>query len=152
MNNKIFKITLFILISVTLCACKSNNEIEKQPENQPVKETITPTYTDDMKIKFGDEKTKLDENSKLAKMFNKLSEYGKEIYDTKEYKNYKLKNDMYFISLNELSSKYDISMFVGEDGTVCDKTNSGIYFKTALEEEIPYFANLIGCSKEELKR
>jgi hypothetical protein len=67
---------------------------------------------------------------------------------------------MYFVSLKQLRDdfSYDISSFKGEDGTVCDIENSGIYFDIAnvmnleyTEDFIPVLPSLINCSEAILK-
>ena len=62
-------------------------------------------------------------------LFQKLYDKGKELYDDKSYLNFEKKNDIYFISLYELSNKYnfDISEFVIE-GNYCHILDSGIFF------------------------
>ena len=73
----------------------------------------------------------------------------------KSYINYSKKNGAYFASLESLKDKYDVSGFVGEDGTTCDTKKSGIYFdpdkKLGLnyEERDPITPILIGCSKDQ---
>ena len=58
-------------------------------------------------------------------------------------------------SFESLKDKYDVSGFVGEDGTTCDTKKSGIYFdpdkKLGLnyEKRDPITPILIGCSKDQ---
>lgn len=149
MKKKIAKLILIAIFMISLTACITNKKDDDNNE-EPKKEEVDNTNND---IQFSDEVVEIPENSKVDQMFIKLYEYGKEIYDKEEYKNYEIRNGMRFISLNKLSREYDISMFVGEDGTVCDKYNSGLYFKENDKEndgkKLPYFPILIGCSKEE---
>ena len=159
MNKKLIKLILLVIIIIGLSACSNNKVIDDDVEkdntnnNNLIGEEDT---TSDLNIEFSNVEVELEEDSKLKQMFNKLNEYGKEIYDRKEYVNYKIENSMYFASLNDLAAKYDVSMFVGEDGTVCDKDNSGIYFNIDKNvnsknlNKLNIIPVLIGCSLEEI--
>lgn len=150
MNKKIIKLILVLLLMINLSACSLNDKKEDNNDNQnnPVVDR-NDNKSDD---KFSDEVVEIDKNSKLGQMFDELNKYGKEIYDKNEYTKYKTKDNMYFASLSDLGTLYDISIFVGEDGTVCNKDDSGIYFRSSYnEDELPYIPILIGCSKEESK-
>lgn len=163
MNKKLIKLILVVIIVIGLSACSNNkviDDVEKENTNNGnlvgEENNTEEDNTLDLDIEFSDVKVELEEGSKLKQMFYKLNEYGKEIYDRKEYVNYKIKNNMYFISLNGLAVKYDVSMFVGEDGTVCDKNNSGIYFNIDKKvnsenlNKLDIIPVLIGCSQEEI--
>ena len=156
MNRKINRLILLVLLVIILSACSKNNNQQNDSSNQnnPVIEQDNET-----EVKLSDELVEIDKDSKLSKMFDTLNKYGKEIYDKNEYTKYNIKNNMYFASLNDLSDKYDVSIFVNEDGTVCDKDNSGIYFKinTKLDynnndNELSIIPILIGCSQEEVRK
>lgn len=66
----------------------------------------------------------------MNKLMEKLNEYGNTLVENNEYMKFEKQNDIYFISLMDLNEKYnyDISIFVGNDGTICDSEKSGIYF------------------------
>jgi hypothetical protein len=66
---------------------------------------------------------------------------------------------MYFASLKQLRDdfSYDISSFKGEDGTVCDIEDSGIYFDITNvmnleynDDFIPVLPSLVKCSVAEI--
>ena len=66
---------------------------------------------------------------------------------------------MYFISLKQLKDNYsyDISTFKGEDGTICDVNESGIYFDISNvmhleynDDFLPILPSLVKCSAEEV--
>ena len=155
MRKKVIYI-ISILVIVLIIGILIYNYV--QSNTKKIDNTTNNAY--DIDIYFSDEKIKIDKDSQLDKMYSKLNEYGEEIYKMKEYINYNKRNDVYFISLSDMNKmyEYDISMFVGEDGTVCDTDLSGIYFDT--EHKInnnqqgdmgtPLILTLIKCSKDEL--
>ncbi len=108
-------------------------------------------------VEFDNVEIDVAKNSQLDKMFNKLFEYGEKIYATGEYTNFEIFNDMYFISLKGINERYNynISMFVGEDGTTCNVNMSGVYFdidyKIAKNKNSPVIPSLVGCSKNEVR-
>ena len=151
--KRVFYILVVIISCFLLVGC-TQKDTKKNSSNE------TKTEEKDSDKEFSKEEAVLDENSKEVKLLNELSKYGLELYQSKKYTDYSKKNSMYFISLTELNSKYsyDISDFVGEDGTVCDKEESGIYFdpdnvmKLEYTEDFPpVLPMLVGCSKDEVK-
>lgn len=112
----------------------------------------------DIKISFQEETEKIELDKSTNELFKELYNYGVQVFDSKEYKRFDKKNNIYFISLYELNKKYDydISNFKGSDGTVCDIDNSGIFFDidhkipTNNDKDVkPVIPILIGCTKEE---
>ena len=156
--NKYKIIALCMIISLFLCSCSlsessnntNTNNVNKK--NEAINDIKTKTKTT-----LTEEIVEISDAQKI--LYRKLTEYGDELYKKNEYNNYSKENDMLFISLNEMNEKYgyNIDMFVGEDGTVCDKNLSGIYFDIENkiikpvdgEKTIPIVTTLVGCSKEE---
>ncbi len=145
--KKIINILLLSILCLYISGCTNNNDQNIDSE--------IPSEKQNTDIEFSKEEKEIDENSKTSQMFTKLIEYGDELYNNNNYTKYGKKDNIYFISLNNLESlNYDISIFVGEDGIVCDKEKSGIYFDTDnfFKNNIqgpPVIPILIGCSKEE---
>lgn len=141
------KLLVIILLVLSLCVtgCGSNKDKPKTPSNSD----------DDFNIIFSQDDSGIEKDSVMYNLFAKLSQYGKEIYNNGSYIDYSKKNGAYFASLESLKDKYDVSGFVGEDGTACDTKKSGIYFdpdkKLGLnyEERDPITPILIGCSKDQ---
>lgn len=153
--KKIINILLLSILCLYISGCTNNVKDNSQENNQNIDSKI-PSEKQNTDIEFSKEKIEIDENSKTSQMFTKLVEYGDELYNNNNYTKYGKKDNIYFISLNNLESlNYDISIFAGEDNTVCDKEKSGIYFDTDnyfnidFQEASPVVPILIGCSKEE---
>ncbi len=100
----------------------------------------------------------IDLESYMGKLYTTLFEYANEIYDKKGYVNYPKRHNMYFISLNDLKKdyNYDISMFKGPDGKVCDVNESGIsydidnYMHANYNDTYrPIFTELLGCTDDD---
>ena len=101
------------------------------------------------------ETKEIDKDSYLSNLFEKLSSYGDEIYNSKkDYTTYSKRNGAYFISLTDLKKdfNYDISMFKDEKDNLCDVDNSGILFDDDrklgieyLDDENPISVIIIGC-------
>ena len=140
----------------------TSNNIENTTDNTSDTKELDNTQKselDDEEVILSDEEVTIPENSHLNKLYTKLNEYGVALYKKKEYTSYNKMDDVYFISLNEMHKKYnyDISMFVGEDGTVCDVNKSGVYFDIdykLIDGEVtdgmnPLVLTLIKCSKKE---
>lgn len=142
---KKFLVIILLVLSLCVTGCGSNNDKPKTPSNSD----------DDFNIIFSQDDSGIGKDSVMYNLFAKLSQYGKEIYDNGSYINYSKKNGAYFASLESLKDKYDVSGFVGEDGTACDTKKSGIYFdpdkKLGLnyEDRDPVTPILIGCSKDQ---
>lgn len=144
----ILGILLITLFSLTGCSFLEKNKNSNKTDNVTESENGS-----DVTLSEEDS----DENPYISNLFTVLSNYGYEIYDKQQYSSYSKENDMYFISLNQLKKdfSYEISSFKGEDGTVCDKNKSGIYFDIDntlgieySEDFKPIFPMLIGCSSE----
>lgn len=73
---------------------------------------------------------------------DKLIAIGEDIYNNREYKIdlYLSDNGAYFITMEQLrdSFQYDISTFVGEDGTACDYHLSGIFIDPDHKMNVEY--------------
>ena len=144
---------VIICSCLLLTGCGSTNKEKSKPKNDIIE------IPEDEGVTFTDEKIEIPEGSQLEKMYSVLSEYGKTIYNNKAYENFDKKNDMYFISLQQLNTdfSYDISGFKGEDGTICDIKESGIYFdinhvmKLEYNEDfLPVLPSLVKCSMTEI--
>ncbi len=150
--KKIFICLLIILSCFILTGCGSKDKTEKKSKGDRVdvpKESVS----------FSNEKIEIAEGSQTDKMYKILYDYGKAIYDAKSYERLNKKNDMYFASLKQLRDdfSYDISSFKGEDGTVCDIEDSGIYFDITNvmnleynDDFIPVLPSLVKCSVAEI--
>jgi len=153
--KKIF-ICIFILCSCLLltgCGPEKKDNDKKKAKEDVVEEPI------DKGVSLSDEKVDIAENSEIDKMYHVLSGYGETIYKEKSYEKFEKKNDMYFISLKQLKDNYsyDISTFKGEDGTICDVNESGIYFDISNvmhleynDDFLPVLPSLVKCSAEEV--
>ena len=153
------KIILFIMIicsCLILTGCGSNKKDNKKDNS---KEEVV-NVPDEGVVSFSDEKVDIQKGSHIEKLYNTLSNYGNKIYKDKAYEGLEKKNKMYFASLRQLKEKfsYDISSFVGEDGTVCDVDESGIYFDIDNEMKyeynddfLPILPSLVKCNASELK-
>ena len=143
---KKFLVIILLVLSLCVTGCGFNKDKQKTSSNNS---------DDDFNIIFSQDDSGIEKDSVMYNLFAKLSQYGKEIYDNGSYINYSKKNGAYFASLESLKDKYDVSGFVGEDGTACDTKKSGIYFdpdkKLGLnyEERDPITPILIGCSKDQ---
>ena len=155
------KKTLMILLlflcffMITGCAFQKEKTEQKESEKQQEQQKQT-----EEKEPFSGEVINHGEQSHTNDMLNTLFGYGKELFDNKSYEKYQKKDGLPFISLKELNDiyGYDISMFVGDDGTICNKEESGIYFDPENTMNIQYSENpvlvipcLVGCSEEEAK-
>lgn len=153
--KKIINILLLSILCLYISGCTNNNAKDLGQGNDQNIDSEIPSEKQNTDIEFSKEEKEIDENSKTSQMFTKLIEYGDELYNNNNYTKYGKKDNIYFISLNNLESlNYDISIFVGKDNTVCDKEKSGIYFDTDnfFKNDIqgpPVVPILIGCSKEE---
>lgn len=154
--KKITNILLLSILCLGISGCTNNFAKDNNQENNQNIDSETTKEKQNIAIEFSKEEVEIDESSKTNQMFTKLIEYGDELYNNNNYTKYGKKDNIYFISLNNLESlNYDISIFAGEDGTVCDKEKSGIYFDTDnyfnidFQEASPVVPILIGCSKEE---
>lgn len=158
MKNKNILYILSIIIIIITLGLLSYNYINSSKNTNANNTASMEELTN--KDTFSNEKSDVLNNSKMASLYTKLNEYADELYKKGEYTNYHKDNDMYFISLKEMNDKYeyDISIFVGEDGTVCDTELSGVYFDTEYKilpkdtdsDTPPIMPTLIKCSKEEL--
>jgi hypothetical protein len=147
---------MIICSCLILTGCGSNKKDNKKDNS---KEEVV-NVPEDTVISFSDEKVSIPEGSHLDKLYNILTNYGKKIYQDKAYEGLEKKNEMYFASLKQLKEKfsYDVSSFVGEDGTVCDVDESGIYFDIDNkmnykynEDFLPILPTLVKCSASEVK-
>ena len=89
------------------------------------------------------EKKESQESVSYEKEFSdKLIAIGEDIYNNREYKIdlYLSDNGAYFITMEQLrdSFQYDISTFVGEDGTACDYHLSGIFIDPDHKMNVEY--------------
>jgi tRNA A37 N6-isopentenylltransferase MiaA len=94
-------------------------------------------------------------SEKQKELMNTLSDWGKQLYEKKEYTSYEGQGGVYFISLKDLKEKYsyDISIFHNENGNKCDVNKTGIYFDTEnvlgrrfdSGNYIPYFPLISNC-------
>lgn len=139
-------IILLLAVSIFSTACSQNENKDTPNKNESSQE--------EKELIFTEEKSDIVDGSHMYELFDKLASYGREIYKNEEYIKYSKKDGAYFISLKELSKKYDVSMFKGEDGTVCDQQNSGIYFDTehVIDENSgkePIIPILISCEKNQ---
>lgn len=160
MKNKKILYLFSILIIIIMIGLLVYNYINSRNDNNSNNASPTEDKNNIKYDTFSDEKVDILEDSRMALMYTKLNEYADELYKKQEYINYNKNNDIYFISLEEMKDKYnyDITMFVGEDGTVCDTKLSGIYFdidykiipKDSSEDNPPVMPTLIKCSKDEL--
>ena len=137
MKKKLLIILAILCLVITGCGKKESKPNTDQTNNDNEIEQL------ETKPDFYDED-----------LFTKLTEYGESIYRTEGYTKYAKRNDIYFASLEDLKNEYDVSIFVGDDGTVCNQTDSGIYFDIDKKLGIDYgtsdpiSAVLIGCTKE----
>ena len=144
----LFEFIIFSCFILTGCVHSKEKKLPETKEEPVVEE-------DDILSK---EIKNENEDSLIFQLSGKLYVIGKEIYQNGDYKNFSKRNDLYFVSLQELHEKYsyDISGFIGDDGTQCDVELSGIYFdpdnsmniEHEEEEDLPISPILIGCSKE----
>lgn len=137
-------IILLLTVSVFSTACSKNENKDTPNKNESPQEA--------KELIFTEEKSNIVDGSHMYELFSKLTSYGREIYKNEEYIKYSKKDGAYFISLKELSKKYDVSIFKGEDGTVCNQQNSGIYFDTdhVIDKNSgkePIIPILISCEK-----
>ena len=147
MKNKIISLALiflsFSLLSIGLFI--QLNTKEKNSNNNLKTETKKERI-----VEFSNHQSELNDD-KMKELYLKLDNWGRQIYEKKEYLSFSKKNNMYFISLKELSEKYnyDISIFKDKKGTDCDLDVSGIYFDIdnirKLNMEIPLLSTLIDC-------
>ena len=166
-KGKTIMIILIIILSLALVGYGSyrlldseKKEEKKSEEKQSEKkEEKQKEKVIEKEVQLTQENVTVEKDSSKEKQFTTLDEYGNKIYEEKSYQTYPKKNGAFFISLNQLKKDfgYDVSMFIGEDGTVCDKDLSGIYFDeegtlgiTYQEGANPISPILVGCSKEEL--
>ena len=143
---------LFFIISG--CSLFEKTEINEEKNTNDNIENVENDETDENQLTPNN--VELPNDSHMGILFSKLDLKGEELYDSKEYLKFSKNNDIYFISLKELNEKYnyDISIYKGEDGTICDIEESGILFD--IEKKIravkkldkPIVSILIGCSKE----
>ena len=153
--KKLFICLLIIVSCFLLTGCGKEKENDKKKESK--EETVEVPKES---VSFSDEKVEISEGSATDKMYRVLYGYGKAIYEAKAYEKYNKKNDMYFVSLQQLKDNfaYDISSFKGDDGTVCDVADSGIYFDIDnvmnleyKDDFIPVLPSLVKCSLAEIK-
>ena len=147
MKNKIIFIGLlclsFLSISTGLILHIKNKE------NNSINDSKSETKKERV-IEFSNDQSKLNDDN-MKDLFLKLDSWGSKIYEKKEYLSFSKKNNMYFISLKELSEKYkyDISIFKDQKGTFCDIDVSGIYFDINNDRKInmdtPVRAVLVDC-------
>ena len=155
-------IGIILLIILVVCSLfgvfekkednKTNNTInENVNENNNIIDDTTNDIIDDNTEPHED--IELPKDSYMGKLFSKLDLKGEELYNSQEYLKYSKDDGIYFISLKELSEKYnyDISQYKSEDGTICDIENSGILFDTKNKTHIkkkddkPFAPILSGC-------
>ena len=153
------KIILYIMIicsCLLLTGCGSNKKDNKKEKS---KEEVV-NVPEDGTITFSEEKVDVPKGSHTEKLYSILNDYGHKIYQDKAYEGLEKKNDMYFASLKQLKEKfsYDITAFVGEDGTICDVDESGIYFDIDNkmnykynDDFLPILPSLVKCNASEIK-
>ena len=165
------KIILILAICLLLVGCNKKNKPVTTPAQNETNTTVKTNdnstveleenNTDIIGVTLSDKKIKIEESTGMPNLFDKLVKQGRELYKNKSYTNFEKRNEAYFISLKNLKKDYnfDISSFKGEDGTVCDIDNSGIYFDVDnrmgvkfSKDEPPVVPMLIGCSKSESKK
>lgn len=164
MSRKLKISIIVILLSFIFvgCAKKTDTITNNTNKNQGINETnsTVENYEEkEVNVTLSSDEFKLNDNSKEKKLMDKLQTLGEKIYKDKQYEKYEKKNDIYFISLNDLHKDFnlDISDFKGSDGTTCDRANSGIFFDVDNKMNIKFKENaqpviplLIGCNKSEL--
>ena len=137
----------FIFISVGGYFYMEQNQKPKEKEQEQKQKKITGD------IDFTEKETTLSDTT-TKKMISLLSTWGEKIYNDKKYETYPKKNNMYFISLNQLKTdfQYDISNFKGSTGLSCNTDYSGIYFDIEgvmanynIDSHVPILTSLIGC-------
>ena len=133
------------------------NQKEEKKESKEIEKTEV--QEESFEVILSEEKSTNKNTSHMEELYQKLEEYGDKIYQTEDYKSFPKSNNMPFISLKELEEKYhyDIQMFKGDDGTVCDVEHSGIFFDTDHFQKVEYeddfypiLPSLVGCSKSQL--
>jgi len=153
--KKISTLFLVFLLCFLLTGCAEKKDEPKKEESS--KEEHSEFDISKKDVNLSNDKANIDD-SKVASLYKKLIDYGNDIYISNQHVPYPKKNNMIFISLNDLNKNfsYDISDFKGEDGTICDLDNSGIYFDIDntlnldyLNGAPPVFPSLVGCSIEE---
>ena len=153
------KTFLILFACLLLIGCNKKTDVINNEANEVVNESESLDENGRIKMKVGDDD--IDVSDYTAKLTEALLNKGVEIYMQKSYSTYSKRNGAYFISLSELEKGYnfDISIFKGQDGTVCDIDNSGIFIdvdykiidKEKMKNAPPVIPTLIGCSKGELK-
>ncbi len=125
--KKIYLFIVGILICLIISGCDLFSKNETKKEENVINNNADETIINDEDV-YSD--TPLPKESHMGRLFSKLDLKGEELYNSKAYLNFTKNDDIYFISLKELSEKYnyDISEFKGEDGTICDIDKSGILF------------------------
>ena len=132
---------IFLLTGTFLILNTKKNTTNKNSKEETKKERV---------IEFSNNQSELNDD-KMKELYLKLDSWGRNIYEKKEYLSFTKKNNMYFISLKELSEKYnyDISIFKDQNGTYCDSDISGIYFDInndrKINMDIPVRSLLVDC-------
>lgn len=152
------KILLIIFVCILLIGCNKKTDVIENDKNEVVNESETLDENGRIKMKVGDDDIEVSDYT--AKLTENLLNKGVEIYMQNNYSTYSKRNGAYFISLEELEEdfNYDISIFKGHDGTICDTNNSGIFIdadykiidKEKMKNAPPVIPTLIGCEKGEL--
>ena len=130
---------LFFIISG--CSLFEKTEINEEKNTNDNIENVENDETDENQLTPNN--VELPNDSHMGILFSKLDLKGEELYDSKEYLKFSKNNDIYFISI-----------YKGEDGTICDIEESGILFdienkiRAVKKLDKPIVSILIGCSKE----
>ena len=131
--------TIFIILLLgilTGCSFSKSNNFKDNTSNI------------DGNIQTAEEAKKIYDN-----LYEKLFNEGKEIYNSALKEEYRVDDNLYYVSLNRLKEdfNYDISDFKDDKGAVCNAAVSGIYFAKNEERElgVSIMVALNGCSTYE---
>lgn len=159
MKKKLLIILAILCLVITGCGqkvSKPNSDQNNNDNNTNNSNNSNSNNENIFDIELSKDQVETETDYYTDNLYTKLTEYGESIYREKEYTKYAKRNDVYFASLEEIKDEYDVSIFVGKDGTVCNQTNSGIYFDVDKKLGVDYGVRdpitvvLIGCSKEQL--
>lgn len=144
-------IVLIMLLLVVGCnkennATINNTTIYKNETVESNEANITTEVLSNSNLNLSDKEVKVDGNAK--KLLEKLTDKGNELYKNNSYVNFDIVNGSYFISLKELSSKYNFDISNYSNANNCNMDLSGIFFDTnnVFGKNQTVFPMLVGCN------